>query len=341
VSFHPRSRLASLLDHPAAVALAMVLALGVLAVNPLPAFAWDANSFSAADEAELVTLTNQARAAAGLKALKVDSALTTLARWRSKDMIERDYFSHSIPPDGKKVFDYMTAQGYCYKLAGENIGWNNFDPNTIDATAAIQQAFMDSDGHRANILGTSWDVIGVGAYRGSNGKNMWTVLFVQSCTTASSTPKPTATPKPTPKPTATPAATPKPTTTPGPTPRPTATPTSNATAPATANPTPTPEPTPTPTPEPSPSVPGPDRFSGPALADGRPGQDQGPWPPVGPSDSTPATPSPITEPGPTPTPEPPAAGSGPGAGLRIVEPANPRGLVDTIVGDVTGSYFGA
>ena len=60
-------------------------------------------------------------------------------------MIDRNYFSHSIPGYGK-VWDKLNAIGYCYNVAGENIGWNNY-PDDI-ATAAIQQAFMDSPGHR-------------------------------------------------------------------------------------------------------------------------------------------------------------------------------------------------
>ena len=81
--------------------------------------------------------------------------------------------------------------------------------------------FMDSSGHRANILGKNWDVIGVGAYKGPTGKKMWTVLFADKCGTASSrrpsrrrsrppsrgrrrrgrspSPRPKPTPKPTPE----------------------------------------------------------------------------------------------------------------------------------------------
>jgi len=145
---------------------------------PAATLAWDAGSFSSASEADLVALTNRSRASAGLKALKVDSTLRSVARWRSKDMIERDYFSHTIPGYGK-VWDKLNAIGYCYKVAGENIGWNNY-PDDI-ATAAIHQMFMNSDGHRANILGKAWDVIGIGAYKGPTGKKMWTVLFADKC----------------------------------------------------------------------------------------------------------------------------------------------------------------
>ena len=220
-----------------------ISSLGLL-VAPASTLAWNAGSFSAASEQQLVALTNQARANAGRRALRVDSALVSIARWRSKDMIDRNYFSHSIPPSGKMVFAVMSERGYCYKLAGENIGWNTY-PDDV-ATAQIHQMFMNSAGHRENILGSAWDVIGVGAYKGPDGKKMWTVLFADKCGT---TPKPT--PKPTPRPTPRPA--PKPTPKPAPRVAPT------------AKPTPTPTPTPSPTPTATPAVSAP--ISTPTLTD--------------------------------------------------------------------------
>jgi uncharacterized protein YkwD len=199
------------------VAIAFALSAVGLLVAPASTFAWDAGSFSSASEQQLVALTNQARANAGRRSLRVDSALTSIARWRSKDMIDRNYFSHSIPPSGKSVFNVMSERGYCFNLAGENIGWNTY-PDDV-ATAQIHQMFMDSPSHRENILGRAWDVIGVGAYKGPSGKKMWTVLFADKCGTA-----PNATPKPTPKPTARP--------TPRPTARPTVTPAPKSTAPS-------------------------------------------------------------------------------------------------------------
>jgi uncharacterized protein YkwD len=220
---------------------AMLVAIAFMATavfslaTPSATLAWSAGSASSASEKQLIALTNQSRAAAGLKALKVDSTLTSVARWRSKDMIVRDYFSHDIPGYGQ-VFKKLDSKGYCYKLAGENIGWNTYPD--AEATAQIHQMFMGSSGHRANILRKSWDAIGVGSYKGADGKKMWTVLFADKCgSTVKATPKPTARPKPaaTPKP--------KPAATPRPTPKPTPTPT----------PTPTPEP-PDPTPNPADQV---------------------------------------------------------------------------------------
>ena len=145
------------------VALLFAITSVVNLAHPAAAFAWDSESFSSASEKDLIALTNRSRAAAGLKALKVDSTLTGVARWRSKDMITRDYFSHDIPGYGN-VFKKLDAKGYCYKVAGENIGWNTY-PDDV-ATQAVHLQFMNSSGHRKNILGKAWDVIGVGAYNG-------------------------------------------------------------------------------------------------------------------------------------------------------------------------------
>jgi uncharacterized protein YkwD len=210
---------------PIGVAIAFAVSSVGLLAAPTATFAWDAGSFSSASEQQLVALTNQSRANAGRRALRVDSALTSIARYRSKDMITRNYFSHSIPPSGKSVFNVMSERGYCFNLAGENIGWNTY-PDDV-ATVQIHQMFMNSPSHRENIMGRAWDVIGVGAYKGADGKKMWTVLFADKCGTA---PKPT--PKPTPRPTARPTPKPAPRATPRPTPKP-------AAATPVASPTPT------------------------------------------------------------------------------------------------------
>jgi uncharacterized protein YkwD len=212
---------------------AVLLASSVVALaSPRTVAAWSGGTFSSASERELVSLTNRSRASAGLRSLRVDSVLTAVARWRSKDMIDRDYFSHSIPGYGS-VFKKLDSKGYCYRVAGENIGWNTYPDD--EATAAIHRMFMDSAGHRENILGKAWEVIGIGAYKGSDGKKMWTVLFADKCGSTGSVSKPKPKPKPaaakaTPRPTAKP--TPRPTA--KPTPAPTPTPTPLATAPIAA-----------------------------------------------------------------------------------------------------------
>jgi uncharacterized protein YkwD len=290
----------------AMIAIAFVLtSVGILAA-PRTTRAWDANAFSSASESRLVSLTNQARASAGLKALKVDSRLTAIARSRSKDMIQRDYFSHTILGKGYQVFHVMDSKGYCYHLAGENIGWNDY-PDDV-ATSQIQKMFMDSAGHRSNILGRSWDAIGIGAYKGAGGKKIWTVIFADRCgstTTARATPKPTPKSTPRPRPAATPRPTPKPT------------------------PKATPKPTPTPTPEPT-IAPETSAESGLSLGPGGPhdgtdigtgnGDNNGNGTPSGQvRDADPST----------------QEGS-----LRVTDPSNPPGLFEAVVGGVTGSYFG-
>lgn len=287
--------------------VAALIALVFTLATPGLVFAWSDNSFSSADETLLIQLTNQARASAGLPALKVDSTLTSVARWRSKDMIERDYFSHSIPPNGTKVFDELKRIGYCYVAAGENIGTNTF-PDDV-ATQTIQDGFMGSSGHRANILG-NWTVIGIGAYQGVNDKHMWTVLFATKCGTA-----PKATPKPTPKPT--PKATARPTAGIKATPRPTLAPT--------VAPTPTPSPTPSPTPEPV--------------------DDRDPFEVLGALGSRTSGPpggftAPVGSPSPSPDSLPPPDDGSTALGLQVVDTPFAGNLVDTIVGDVAGAYFG-
>jgi uncharacterized protein YkwD len=286
---------------PRRMAMAVIFVFGVSSVFALAApsatYGWDTNSFSTSSASTLVTLTNRARANAGLKSLKVSSTLASVARWRSKDMITRDYFSHTIPGYGK-VWDKLHAIGYCYKVAGENIGWNNY-PDDV-ATAAIQDMFMGSPGHRANILGKTWDVIGIGAYKGPTGKKMWTVLFADQCGTA---------PKPTPKPT----ARPRPKATARPTARPTAKPTAKPSAPKAT-------PVPTPTLAPLGTAPLDE-------SDLIPSDDQGD---LG-----------VTEATESPGDEPAENGAGGAAiRMRVIDRPPNGGLLDTIVGGVTGFFFG-
>jgi uncharacterized protein YkwD len=302
--FHDPRRAAARWSVIVAVAFALT-AVGLLAA-PAPAFAWSADSFSSGDESLLVTLTNQARASAGLPALKVDGTLKSIARWRSQDMAVRNYFDHAIPsPPGGKVFNEMDRRGYCYKVAGENIGWNNASDAT--ATQKIMAAFMASSGHRAIILGKSWDRIGIGAYKEANGNKYWTVLFADAC---GSSPGPKPTPKPTPRPT------PRPT--PHPTPK------------ATPKPTLKPAPTATPSDAPAPS----DLPTGPPFDTSSPTGGGGIDP--SPAEGTPGDVGPDESPGSGDGTEPPGAGT-----FRVVDPPVAQGLFETIVGGVAGFFFGS
>jgi uncharacterized protein YkwD len=231
----------------------------VLATAASPVFAWDVSAFSAGDEQLLFTLTNQDRASAGLNVLVNDTYLHQKAEWRAQDMGDRNYFSHEIPPDNTMVFASMQADGYCFKVAGENIGLSTYGDDA--ATNRIEIAFMNSASHRANILG-SWAHMGVGAYKSADGRKLYAVLFSVPCGVVLPTPVPVVTPPPDgtvvappPAPVVTappPAPTRKPT--PRPTVRPTAPPVSTPSPSATEGPTATPSEPPAPSDTPSPTA---------------------------------------------------------------------------------------
>ena len=173
----------------ARLGLAFWLALAaLLGLSGSVVAAWGPNTFSADSEAALLNRTNSDRVSAGLSVLKLDPVLAAVARWRSEDMIKRNYFNHNIPlPPGGVVFDELNRRHYCYALAGENIGWNVVDGP--EATTAIETAFLKSKEHLDNIMGKSWTNIGIGAYRAANGRQMWTVLFAKACPAGSSLPE--------------------------------------------------------------------------------------------------------------------------------------------------------
>ena len=214
----------------------MALAAAAIIVTTGTTFAWDASAFSPADEQLLFTLTNQDRASAGLNALVNDSYLHKEAEWRAQDMGVRDYFSHQIPPSNNMVFTFMQSDGYCFKVAGENIGFSTY-PDDV-ATTNIEIGFMGSAAHRANILGT-WAHMGVGAYEAANGNKLFAVLFSIPCSVTVPKPTPVTTPAPIPVTTPVPTLVP----TPKPTLKPTATPSTGPTPSATDLPTVAPSPT--------------------------------------------------------------------------------------------------
>jgi uncharacterized protein YkwD len=305
---------------PAILALAFATtSLGLLAAPP-STFAWSAGEFSSASESSLIAMQNQARASAGLKSLKLDTDLRVVARWRAKDMVDRDYFSHTIKGTDHNVFWYMQHKyGYCFKVAGENIGTVTWaGASEADATAWVFNAFMNSQGHRDNILGKAWDVVAVGAYKGPGDVFMWAVLFADSCSSSPApTPKPTPkpTPRPTPKPTPRPTAKPdKPDPTPRPKPDPTPKPAPRVQS--TPKPQPTKAPKPTPTPSLAPVVLGPPSFLVP---------------------TPPPTPIPTTSP--VAVHDLPPAAVIPQGNLRIVDQPQ-AGFVDSILGAITAQFFG-
>jgi uncharacterized protein YkwD len=124
----------------------------------------------AAVESAVVALVNEERAKAGCQALKVDDRLTAAARGHSADMAARGYFSHTTP-EGKSFADRITAAGYRWTAAAENIAKGQRD------AASVMNSWMNSPGHRANILNCTYKDIGVGlAYDGSR-TPLWTQDF--------------------------------------------------------------------------------------------------------------------------------------------------------------------
>jgi hypothetical protein len=126
---------------------------------------------------ELIALTNINRTSNGLPALLRDSRLNSLGVARSQDMIDRGYFSHYIPPNNETVIDILQGLGVPFRAAGENIEFNDAVDYTTIAFANTE--FMNSPGHRANILSPQWDRVGAGVAQGGQ-KKMYTVVFLQS-----------------------------------------------------------------------------------------------------------------------------------------------------------------
>ena len=119
-------------------------------------------------EQKVVELTNVERSKNGLSALQVDVNLSKVAREKSSDMQRNNYFSHTSPTYGSP-FDMMKKFGITYRTAGENIAMGQRTPEEV------VQAWMNSEGHRANILNANYTHIGVGYVE--NG-NYWTQQFI-------------------------------------------------------------------------------------------------------------------------------------------------------------------
>jgi uncharacterized YkwD family protein len=117
---------------------------------------------------QVIDLTNRERARAGLPALKADAQLSTVAQKKSQDMQQNHYFSHTSPTYGSP-FDMMRDFGVTYKTAGENIAQGQRTPQEVVT------AWMNSSGHRANILNKQFTHIGVGFEQAGN---HWTQMFI-------------------------------------------------------------------------------------------------------------------------------------------------------------------
>lgn len=116
---------------------------------------------AAVNAASVVSLTNEERAVKNLPALERNALLDLAARLKAEDMATKGYYAH-IAPDGTTPMDFVNRSGYRYRIIGENL--------VVERMSADQvvEAFMDSPGHRANILRKDFTEIGVGTAEGTH-----------------------------------------------------------------------------------------------------------------------------------------------------------------------------
>ncbi len=123
-------------------------------------------------ENEVIRLVNVERQKNGLAPLKANWELSRVARFKSMDMAEKNYFSHISPTYGSP-FKMITDFGLSYYSAGENIAMGQKTP------AEVMKGWMKSSGHRANILNSTYTEICVGLAVNNNGRNYWTQMFIR------------------------------------------------------------------------------------------------------------------------------------------------------------------
>lgn len=123
-----------------------------------------------ADEKETFDLVNQQRINNGLQALKIDEEVQRVARIKAQDMVDNNYFSHNSPTYGSP-FDMLNSFKISYRSAGENIAGNS-------SNSAAVTAWMNSSGHKANILNSSFNYTGVGVVKSSKYGKIYVQVFV-------------------------------------------------------------------------------------------------------------------------------------------------------------------
>lgn len=126
------------------------------------------DSTASAYEAEVIRLVNKVRVENGLRPLAANWELSRVARFKSRDMRDNHYFSHTSPTYGSP-FQMMRDFGLSFRTAGENTAYGQRTPQ------AVVDAWMNSSGHRANILNDSYTQIGVGYV--ADGR-YWTQMFM-------------------------------------------------------------------------------------------------------------------------------------------------------------------
>lgn len=123
-------------------------------------------------EHQVIQLVNQERAKYGLTALRPNWELSRVARHKSEDMRDRNYFSHTSQTYGDP-FKMMRSYGVSFSTAAENIAMGQSTPQQV------MTSWMNSSGHRQNILNSSFKEIGVGLAKGGTGRYYWTQMFIK------------------------------------------------------------------------------------------------------------------------------------------------------------------
>jgi uncharacterized protein, YkwD family len=140
-------------------------------VTPVPTTSPDGQLSLTQDEQLIVNLVNQERVNAGLQPLQVNFKLVKIARLKAQDMVDNNYFSHTSPTYGSP-FDMMKAEAVSYRSAGENIAGNS-------TASGAMTAWMQSEGHRANIFNPNFTHIGVGVGYQASPYNIYVQEFTQ------------------------------------------------------------------------------------------------------------------------------------------------------------------
>ena len=122
------------------------------------------------DEKEVFDLINKQRTNNGLTALKMDSEVLNVARIKAKDMVDNNYFSHNSPTYGSP-FDMLKSFKISYKTAGENIAGNS-------SNSAAVTAWMNSSGHKANILNSAFNYTGIGVVKSNKYGKVYVQIFI-------------------------------------------------------------------------------------------------------------------------------------------------------------------
>ena len=123
-----------------------------------------------ADEKEVFNLINQQRINNGLPALKVDDEVQRVARIKAQDMVDNNYFSHTSPTYGSP-FDMLKSFKISYNSAGENIAGNSSNSGAVNA-------WMNSSGHKANILNSSFNYTGIGVVSSPKYGKIYVQMFI-------------------------------------------------------------------------------------------------------------------------------------------------------------------